>query len=649
MAIIHVLDSATIDKIAAGEVVERPVSVVKELVENAIDAGATHIAVEVKEGGISLIRVTDDGCGIEHGQLERAFFRHATSKIEDAEDLNAITSLGFRGEALSSIAAVSQVELITKTAEELIGSRICISGGIQEEITEVGAPGGTTILVRNLFYNTPARKKFLKSPATEGSYINEYMQHLALAAPKVAFQFVLNGQTKFYTSGNGDVKEILYRIYGKEVANQLLPYEASMDGAVIRGYLGKPVLARANRSFEILFVNGRFIKSALLSSAIEEGYRTLLMQHKFPFAVLHFSIDPARLDVNVHPTKLDIRISDPGELLKLLADTIAGTLTGGSLIQPSVVKGEDMTREEKAAEKAEEIRKQKELTAAIPQPFEERRMAREQSLYAAPEGEGEQSLYEAPEDDKSLRESPEQESRLPKLLGAAMEQRSDRIERSNVIKQKDVVIVERPKQMELFDEIDVRELQIDQFEIVGQVFDTYWILTMGDKLYYVDQHAAHEKVMYEKLMARYRNKDIFAQPLNPPIILQLSPREAETLSRNRQSFLALGFETEEFGQDSFALRSVPMDLYGSSEKELFLSALDAIMDEGPGKDPDAILMKIASMSCKAAVKGNMKMSLQEARALFTEMFRCDNPYHCPHGRPTMISLSKSEMEKKFHR
>ncbi len=664
MSEIHVLDSETIDKIAAGEVVERPVSVVKELVENSIDAGASRVTVEIKEGGISMIRVTDDGSGIDKAQLHKVFYRHATSKIEKAEDLSAVSSLGFRGEALSSIGAVSQVELITKTEQELTGSRLLISGGTEEEVTEVGAPTGTTIVVRNLFYNTPVRKKFLKTPATEGSYINEYMQHLALASPGVAFQFVMNGQTRFFTSGNGDLKEIIYRIYGKEVASQLLPYEAGMEGATIRGYLGRPVLARANRTFETLFVNGRYIKSALLSSAIEEGYRTLLMQHKYPFVVLHFGIDPARLDVNVHPTKLDIRISDPAELLKLLASTIEEKLKERSLIQSAVQDDDDRSRAQIREDKLRQIEQQRQLTRELPQPFEERRLA-EESGYSASESPKER-LEEGFKEglrrtDLEKRNQGEgtalteeetfvsEDDRLPRVLGQAAEQKKASVQRPNIIKQRDVVLVHRPEQMELFDEVDIRQQEIDNFRIVGQVFDTYWILTMGDKLYYVDQHAAHEKVMYERLMKHYREKEVFAEPLNPPIIVQLTPSEAETLKEHRESFTDLGFETEPFGEDTFALRSVPMDLYGNSEKELFLSALDALMEGPVRKESDAVLFKIASMSCKAAVKGNSKMSMEEARALFTEMFRCENPYHCPHGRPTMISMSKSEMEKKFHR
>ena len=736
MAEIHILDSATIDKIAAGEVVERPVSVVKELVENAVDAGAKHISVEIKEGGISMIRVTDDGSGIEKSQLPKVFYRHATSKIETAEDLTGVLSLGFRGEALSSVAAVAKVELITKTEDELVGSRMEINGGKAEEPDEVGAPTGTTIVVRDLFFNTPVRKKFLKTANTEGSYVHEYMQHLALGSPNVAFQFVMNGQTRFFTSGNGDISEIIYRIWGKEVSAQLRPYEASMDGVTVRGYLGKPILARANRSFETLFVNTRFIKSALLSSAIEEGYRTLLMQHKYPFVVLHFAIDPQKLDVNVHPTKLDIRITEPGELLQMLATTIADTLKGTSLIQKALRGDEDMTAQQKREQAAAEVNRQKELTKTLAQPFEGKRLAEEsrygkvdnsasgentvtsangentagsangestatsangentttsasgentttsasgESTVTSASGEntansaaGENINNSASEEftestlwsvDVSDSETEDQSGgqltasqntaqvstmRAPKVIGNPVKKTLS-FEQSNVIKQRDVVIIEKPQQMELFEEVDIRQQEIDNFKILGQVFDTYWIITMGEKLYYVDQHAAHEKVMYERLMKHYREKEVFAQALQPPVICDLTPREVEAIKQHKEVFASLGFEVEHFGEDSYALRSVPLDLYGQGEKELFLSALDAVLEGAHKKDADAVLFKIASMSCKAAVKGNSKLSYEEARALFEEMFACENPYHCPHGRPTMISVSKQEMEKRFHR
>ncbi|MBE5881136.1 MAG: DNA mismatch repair endonuclease MutL [Lachnospiraceae bacterium] len=611
---IHILDSNTVDQIAAGEVVERPASVVKELVENAIDAGAKHITVEIKDGGISFIRVTDDGGGIDESQLSKVFMRHATSKISMAEDLETVMSLGFRGEALSSISAVCQVELITKTPQALTGHRMCISGGETEAPEEIGAPDGTTILVRNIFFNTPVRRKFLKTAATEGGYIADFMQHMALSVPDVAFQFVANGQTKFFTSGNGNMNEIIYRIYGKDVASEMIPVDAQGDGIRITGFIGKPVLNRANRSYETFFVNKRYIKSSLISSAVEEGYKTFLMQHKYPFVVLHFDIDPTRIDVNVHPTKMDIRMNEPGYFLSFIRDAVKDALTGKTFIASM----EQMPNPEKKNDKAEE----KALTAMIPQPFEQKR--REE---------------------------------IPRVLGTDreflkhmnVEPKPIALSSGNVIKQKDMVLVEKLEQLKLFDEEQIKQQEIENFKIIGQVFDTYWILSMPEKIYYVDQHAAHEKVMYERLMRQYREKEIAVQSLNPPLVVTLSPKEKNVLLSHMDDFASLGFEMDEFGEDAYAIRSVPTDLYGLSEKQLFLSILDELVEFPVKGDSDAVLSKIASMSCKAAVKGNQAISMQEAEALMKELLACENPFNCPHGRPTIISMTKYELEKKFKR
>ncbi len=633
---IHILDNHTVDQIAAGEVVERPASVVKELVENAIDAGAKHITVEIKDGGISFIRVTDDGGGIDKSQLSKVFLRHATSKIAAAEDLEKVMSLGFRGEALSSIAAVCQVELMTKTPESLTGYRLCISGGEAEEPEEAGLPNGTTILVRNIFYNTPVRRKFLKTAATEGGYIADFMQHMALSVPEVAFQFIANGQTKFFTSGNGKAEEIIYRIYGKDVAQQMLPIEASGDGIKISGFLGKPVLSRANRSYETFFVNKRYIKSTLISSAVEEGYKTFLMQHKYPFVVLHFEIDPEKIDVNVHPTKMDIRMNEPGYFLSFIRDSVGETLSGKSFI-PSMEDAKERPKEEKAVQKA--------LTAVIPQPFEEKRreeaaltgIVKEKSAYGEP-------LKTSGTENASRIYGTDRE-----FLKHAKPAPQVAFSSGNVIKSQNTVLIEKPEQMRLFDEEEIRQQEIDNFKIVGQVFDTYWILAMPEKIYYVDQHAAHEKVMYERLMKQYREKTIALQSVAPPLVISLSPKEKSVLLAHMETFEKLGFEMDEFGEDSYAVRSVPMDLYGLSEKQLFVSVLDELVEFPVKGDPEAVLSKVASMACKAAVKGNQNLSLREAEALMKELLTCENPFNCPHGRPTIISMTRYELEKKFKR
>ncbi len=621
---IHILDSNTVDQIAAGEVVERPASVVKELVENAIDAGAKHITVEIKDGGISFIRVTDDGSGIDESQLSKVFLRHATSKITQAEDLETVMSLGFRGEALSSISAVCQVELITKTAQALTGSRICINGGQAQPPEEIGAPNGTTILVRNIFFNTPVRRKFLKTPATEGGYIADFMQHMALSVPDVAFQFIVNGQTKFFTSGNGKADEIIYRIYGKDVTEHMIPIEARGEGIRITGFLGKPILNRANRSYEIFFVNKRYIKSTLISSAVEEGYKTFLMQHKYPFVVLHFEMDPTRIDVNVHPTKMDIRMNEPGYVLSFIRDAVKETLTGRTFI----ASAEQTPDPEKKGDRKQE----KTLTAMIPQPFEEKRRLLSEQRTAQPVG-GTPMTGVVKETGKYMAMPPEE-----KRMGISKED----LPKAEPPK-------EEPQQLKLFDEETLARQEIENFAIIGQVFDTYWILALPEKLYYVDQHAAHEKVMYERLMKQYREKEIAMQALNPPMVVSLTPKEKTVLTTHMDVFAALGFEMDEFGEDTYAVRSVPTDLYGLSERQLFLSVLDELVEFPVKGDSDAVLSKIASMSCKAAVKGNQTLSRKEAEELMKELLACENPFNCPHGRPTIISMTKYELEKKFKR
>ena len=665
---IHVLDNHTVDKIAAGEVVERPFSIVKELVENAIDAGAGHVTVEIKDGGISMIRVTDDGSGIDKSQLTKAFLRHATSKIKEAEDLSHISSLGFRGEALSSIAAVCQVELITKTEEELTGQHFTINGGEAGELEEIGAPKGTTVIARNIFYNTPVRKKFLKTAMTEGNYIADFMQHIALSAPQIAFQYIANGQTKFFTSGNGDSREVIYRIYGKETANQLLPISAQMDGISVKGFLGKPILCRANRAFETIFVNGRYIKSSLVCSAVEEGYRTFLMQHKYPFVVLYLTIDPEKIDVNVHPTKMDIRINEPQTFFRFLQESVAAAINGRSLVTSMDAK----------IEKEEDKKAEKQLTREIPQPFEAGRRSqsqvREASSYGQSYGQIVQKALQKVDEElaqpaqsgvreekigyttsgsdvrrSSTPEKKQVETAAARIIGTRAEY-TEEVPKSPIIKKEQAIIVEKPQQMALFTEDDLKKQQVENFEIIGQVFDTYWILALADKIYYVDQHAAHEKVNYERFVKRLHEKtEIPSQQLSPPTIVTLTPKEQTAWKAHEEHFTRLGFELEEFGEDAVAIRAVPLDLYGNGEKELLLSVLDELVQAPAAGDSFAVLSKIASMSCKAAVKGNQKLSLSEIKVLMQELLACDNPYNCPHGRPTIISMSKYELERKFKR
>ncbi len=630
---INLLSQNTIDQIAAGEVVERPLSVVKELTENAIDAGADAIAVEIKEGGISLIRVTDNGCGIEKDQVRKAFLRHATSKITTINDLSHTKSLGFRGEALSSIAAVSQVEVITKTADSLTGIRYAIAGGEAEEPEEVGAPEGTTFLVHNLFYNTPARKKFLKQPQTEGGYVADMMEHLALSHPHISIKFVNNGQLRFQTSGNGDLKEVIYRIYGRDMAEALIPFSLNGQGFSVSGFLGKPECNRSNRNFETGFVNGRYVKSDLLMKAMEEGYRTYLMQHKFPFYVLHFELAPDTIDVNVHPSKMEIRIHQGAELYKELSNAVFDHLKEQELI-PDVKLVEEPKKAVKEASK--EVEKS-------PEPFEINRMQMIEEEKAKYHTDGPKVT------DLLQKTAPNRIIGSVSVPETAQNAGMHSNLRTNVIKAADHILVEKPVQLDLFEEHFLSKQAKEEYQILGQVFQTYFLVAFKDRLFIIDQHAAHEKVKYERLVKELEAKSVSAQMINPPVVITLTGKEEEVLLQMMENFKALGFEIEAFGSGSYVLRGMPADLYGCSEKEFFMDILDEIADNPMKGTPDVILHKLASMACKAAVKGNHEMAMAEAEALIDELLTLEDPYHCPHGRPTIISMTKYEMEKKFKR
>lgn len=698
MAVIHVLDSDTIDKIAAGEVVERPSSVVKELVENAIDAGASAVTVEAKDGGISMIRVTDNGCGLEKSQVRNAFLRHATSKIETADDLSRIVSLGFRGEALSSIAAVSQVELITKTQDSLTGTRLMLEGGVEKTLEEIGAPDGTTFIMRNLFFNTPVRRKFLKQASTEGGYITDLMEHLALSRPDISFKLILGSQTRFHTSGNGDLQEVIYRIYGREIASSVIPVQCERRGMKIEGFLGKPILVRSNRNFEIYYMNGRFIRSNVVARALEEGYREYLMQHKFPFCVLHFTMDPEQVDVNVHPTKMDVRFTDSFVISEFIADAVRSALKNREMIPKDSLQNE---KEKRREEKKEREAGYKQRT---PEPFEQKRIstqavAEESSFHrdvpqqekfaaspvwervreistpavsklstpaqpaasvkpekaeipdaarvesvSSPEVEQEEFFTETDEEQKELDQNVQDR---PESVPAEQKEVEHRESVPGEQKQKEQEL--RPQQLNLFEERILTQKNRDRYRIIGQVFDTYWMFEFENQLCILDQHAAHEKVKYERFMKRYREKEILSQSLLPPVIVSLSGQEETVLRECWDIFAAMGFEVESFGGNEYALRSVPVDLYGCSEREMFLEVLDELQAGITRQSPGVVEEKIASMSCKAAVKGNNRLSYEEADRLIDELLTLENPYNCPHGRPTIITISKYEMERKFKR
>lgn len=665
MAEIHVLDDTTIDKIAAGEVVERPASVVKELVENAMDAGAHAVTVEIKEGGIEFIRVTDDGDGIEHTQVRNAFMRHATSKISSVADLMCLNSMGFRGEALSSIAAVAKVELITKTKDAITGTRLCLEGAREMAFEEVGAPNGTTFIVRNLFFNTPVRRKFLKTAMTEASYITDLLEHMALSRPEISFKYVLNGQTKFYTNGDGDLRAIIYRIFGRDIANELMAFQAVDENIVIEGFLGKTALNRANRNFENYFVNRRYVKSKILSKAIEEGYQPYMMQHRYPFCVVHITVPPESVDVNVHPTKMEVRFSNQNSIYKLIADNISEFLSQQEMILQATL-GQDKKSKKKEEKKQE-----------APEPFEkERRLAdtvanaanllREDTGYNRGKNDTSVIFASSYDDAKTEKEPFFVDNRAPiqpqsssvtansqpnpvqnKILGAPPKEND--MQNSGIIKAKDQIIVEKPEQLNFFDEKLLTREAKQEYRIVGQIFDTYWIIEYRDKMLMIDQHAAHEKVKYEQILKKVEANEVYTQTLTPPVVISVTPKEADIINSYAKYFEELGFEIEDFGMNAFAIRGVPLDLFSYQIKDLFEEILTQ-MSESPVKGvPQIIREKIASMACKAAVKGNNSLSFSEADRLIEQLLELDNPYNCPHGRPTIISMSKYEVEKKFKR
>lgn len=689
---IEVLDEQTIDKIAAGEVVERPSSVVKELVENAIDAKATAITVEIKEGGTSLIRITDNGCGIEAAQIPIAFYRHSTSKIRKVEDLVRISSLGFRGEALSSIAAVAQVELITKTPEQFTGSRYLIEGGKEVSLEEIGAPNGTTFLVKNLFYNTPVRRKFLKSSQTEAGYVNDLMERIALSHPEISFKFINNGQIRLHTSGNGKLKDIIYHIYGRDIAANLLEIHAEYEGFSVDGFIGKPIIARGNRNFESYFINGRYIKSTLIAKALEDGYRGFMMQHKYPFTVLTISLDGTLVDVNVHPNKMELRFSNGEILYQQLAALLSTRLRESELIPKVTV------HEEKKQEKRPQIQLQE-----APEPFEQKRLERLRAAVAKdspyerkyPERNrpetatsGQETVGQASVLREQITYGTECPGSFPVEQKVLCEEKTDSSEIQKQEKNGEVffpesvntdsqeVLAEHVLQQTLFDTAEQKaEEQEDtggsdfsdadlkskqewkllskqarpHHRIIGQLFETYWLVEYQEQFYMIDQHAAHEKVLFERTMKTYREKEFTSQMISPPIILSLTMQEEVLLKKFLPEFEKLGYEIQHFGGKEYAVNAVPGNLYGLNGQSLLLELMDGLGNMSEKDTPDLVVEKIASMSCKAAVKGNQKLSRPEIEHLIDELLTLENPYFCPHGRPVIVSMTKYEIEKKFKR
>ena len=642
MAKIQLLDQKTIDNIAAGEVIERPASVVKELVENAVDANANAIRVEIKDGGMTLIRVTDNGIGIPKDQVKTAFLRHATSKIRSVEDLLSVSSLGFRGEALSSISAVAQVELVTKTAESFSGVSYKIYGGEEEAFDDIGAPDGTTFLVKNLFYNTPARRKFLKSATTEAGYVEQMMVHIALSHPKISFKFIHNNKNKIYTSGNGKVKDIIYHIYGRDVAGALIPVQAQSEDVKVTGFVAKPYVSRGNRNYESYFINGRYIKSSIIYKAIEEGYRTFTMKHRYPFVCLDFKINQELLDVNVHPTKMEIRFRNGREIYELVVDTVREALLQKDLVQDVL---RETPKKKKEQPKTKEVKK--------PEPFEVNRRKEET-----------QKMDQTMKDFAKMRQSQtNQQGHRAKPEG--MKQDRLKSESSQTAKKPTYAGLNYNTQKKEFPQYKTDELSSNQMtlredpvfsvqarpdrKILGQLFKTYWLIEYEDQLFIMDQHAAHEKVNYERLMKNFKEKEIYSQRLEPPMVVTVSMMEAEALERYRDAFAGLGFTIESFGGNEYCIREVPANLYGIGERDLFMELLDAVSQENGTMDTEVIASKIATMACKMSIKGNQRVSLMEVEHLLDELMKLENPYQCPHGRPTIIKMSKYEIDKKFKR
>mgnify|MGYP000218948432 CR=1 FL=1 len=641
MSKIQVLDPITIDKIA-GEVIERPASVVKELVENAIDAGATAIVVEIKEGGISFMRITDNGCGIERDDVRSAFLRHSTSKIRSVDDLVHIGSLGFRGEALSSISAVAQVELITKTRDQTFGTLYRIAGGKEEDLEDTGAPDGTTFIIRQLFYNTPARRKFLKTPMTEASHVGDLMTRLALSHPHISFQFINNGQSKLHTSGNGKLKDVIYHIYGRDVAGALIPVQAQSEDVKVTGFVAKPYVSRGNRNYESYFINGRYIKSSIIYKAIEEGYRTFTMKHRYPFVCLDFKINQELLDVNVHPTKMEIRFRNGREIYELVVDTVREALLQKDLVQDVL---RETPKKKKEQPKTKEVKK--------PEPFEVNRRKEET-----------QKMDQTMKDFAQMRQSQtNQQGHRAKPEG--MKQDRLKSESSQTAKKPTYAGLNYNTQKKEFPQYKTDELSSNQMtlredpvfsvqarpdrKILGQLFKTYWLIEYEDQLFIMDQHAAHEKVNYERLMKNFKEKEIYSQRLEPPMVVTVSMMEAEALERYKDAFAGLGFTIESFGGNEYCIREVPANLYGIGERDLFMELLDAVSQENGIMDTEVIASKIATMACKMSIKGNQRVSLMEVEHLLDELMKLENPYQCPHGRPTIIKMSKYEIDKKFKR
>ncbi len=665
---IQVLDQITIDKIAAGEVIERPVSVVKELIENAIDAKATAITVEVKEGGCAFIRITDNGKGIEKEDIKNAFLRHATSKLKKVEDLFSIHTLGFRGEALSSISSVSQLQVITKRENETTGYSYSIHGGLEKEFEEVASVDGTTFLVRQLFYNTPARKKFLKAPATEAGYIGDLVTRLALSNPHISFEFINNGNQKLFTSGSNDVKDMIYRIYGRDIANNLIAIDAENSGVSVTGFIGKPVISRGNRNYENFFVNGRYVKSNIIAKAIEDGYKGYSMMHRYPFTVLHIQLDTNLVDVNVHPTKMELRFSNQHLVFQAVYQAIREGLNQKEHI-PQITIDEPISVPAPSSVSVPEVKEETKVTLSntITKPHKnlnkygdsrtETQHKENLEFFMKKMKDRVTDSYKSNNEAKLVKELPKlndevaptkELSRLNDEVKSVKKEETTAKEKITL--KEEMVYPTKCETLSLFENKNREEPQKVVYKLLGQAFATYWLIEYNNQLYIIDQHAAHEKVLYEETMKNWSQKVFTTQYIAPPLVLDLSMQEKVLLETHIHLFKEIGFELEEFGQDSYVVRGVPANLFSIASKTLFFELLDQLGDvQISSAKTELITEKIASMSCKAAVKGKQTLSAMEVDSLISQLLTLENPFHCPHGRPVIIAMTKQEMDKKFKR
>ncbi|MCR4946944.1 MAG: DNA mismatch repair endonuclease MutL [Lachnospiraceae bacterium] len=726
---IRVLDEKTIEMIAAGEVIENPASIVKELVENSIDAGAKHIRVEVSGGGIDFLRVTDDGCGIKPDQVRTAFLRHATSKIRNASDLSAVTTMGFRGEALASVAAVARVEMITKTSDEELGRRILIEGSKEKAFETVGAPDGTDIVIRDVFFNTPARRKFLKSASTEGSHVSTVIEHLSLCNPGVSFDLTVNGRPKLHTSGNGNSKDVIYKIYGREISNNLIEVNRSTDRLHVSGFLGKPVITRGNRTLENYFINSRYIKSNIINKAIEDGMRPFMMLHQYPFCSLSITVDEMEVDVNVHPQKMEIKFSESNciynEMLKVVREAVTGEdlvpreadtgikeRTGSAAAQKPVVidktiipaaaksntvveelpwntpgvsepdkevseessstnnkavtaadiPSTDSCEEKKHAflnKRLEEIRESIKKDTPYKTVYPERRQANEgevakdrnvsvsghEKQVAEQEFIIESGEHADGQDTEKKYDKPSA-GQYDAYSGALDRKKTVYVEPSPEIRQITLMDVasEDPEKHADF----IQKVREESFTLIGQLFETYWLAESEDQLFVIDQHAAHEKILFERNLKRFKENDFYSQQISPPVIITLDSAEEQVLNDNMELFEKMGFEIGSFGGNDFAISAVP-DMIYTVDRIAFFKEILELLEEDREVSTELMWHRIATASCKAAVKGNTRLTFEEAKKLISELLTLENPYHCPHGRPVIFTMTKADIEKRFKR